>query len=139
MCLPKTLVKPQNVHKKNKSKKHDSSNDSLARPKKTLSNETLQAAACTSRNGRLLAKAQTVLCRYAQKLKEDQFNEPLVFSDLATFHTTGKVNKLNVCIWSKENFHATIEHERESQKVNVFCAFFHNHIHSQFFLGGKCY
>ena len=55
-----------------------------------------------------------------EKLEEDQFNERLVFSDEATFPRNGKVNRHNVCIWGKENPYATIEHERDSPKVNVF-------------------
>ena len=53
-----------------------------------------------------------------EKLEEDEFNEPLVFSDEAAFHTNGKVNRHNVRIWGEENPHATIEHERDSPKVN---------------------
>ena len=33
-----------------------------------------------------------------EKLEEDEFNERLVFSDEAKFHTNGKVNKRNVRI-----------------------------------------
>ena len=36
------------------------------------------------------------------KLEEDEFNKRLVFSDEATFHTYGKVNRHNVCIWGKD-------------------------------------
>ena len=39
-----------------------------------------------------------------EKLEEDEFNERLVFSDESTFHTNGKVNKHNVCIWGKKMF-----------------------------------
>jgi hypothetical protein len=46
----------------------------------------------------------------------------LVFSDEATFHLSGKVNRHNVRIWGTENPHATVQHERDSLKVNVFCA-----------------
>ena len=49
-----------------------------------------------------------------EELEEDEFNERLVFSDEATFHTNGKVNRHNLCIWGEENPHATIEHERDS-------------------------
>ena len=52
-------------------------------------------------------------------------------------HTNGKVNRHNVCIWGKENPHATIEHERESPKVNVFCAISKNHVHGPFFFEGN--
>ena len=69
-----------------------------------------------------------------EKLEEDEFNEPLVFSDEATFHTNGKVNRHNVRIWGEENPHATIEHERDSPKVNMFCAISKNHVHGPFFV-----
>ena len=68
-----------------------------------------------------------------QEKLEDQFNERLVFSDEDTFHTNGKVNKHNVCIWGKENPDATIKHERDSPKVNVFCAIPKNNVHGPFF------
>ena len=42
-----------------------------------------------------------------EKLEEDEFNEHLVFSDEATFHTNGKVNGHNVRIWGEKNPHAT--------------------------------
>ena len=57
-----------------------------------------------------------------EKPEEDEFNERLVFSDEVTFHTNGKANRHNVRIWGEENPHATIEHQRDSPKVNVFCA-----------------
>ena len=68
-----------------------------------------------------------------EKLEEDEFNGRLVFSDEATFHLNGKVNRHNVRIWGTENSHATIEHERDSSKVNVFCAISKNHVHGPFF------
>ena len=37
-----------------------------------------------------------------EKLEEDEFNERLVFSDEATFHTNRKVNTHNVRIWGEE-------------------------------------
>jgi hypothetical protein len=45
----------------------------------------------------------------------------LIFSDEATFRLYGKVNRHNVRIWGTENSHATIEHIRDSPKLNVFC------------------
>ena len=68
-----------------------------------------------------------------EKLEEDEFNERLVLSDEATFHTNGKVNRYNVRIWGEENPHVTTEHERDSPKVNVFCAISKNHVHGPFF------
>ena len=68
-----------------------------------------------------------------EEVEEDEFNERLVFSDEPTFHTNGKVNRYNVRIWGQENFHAIIEHKRDSPKVNVFCAILKNYIHGPFF------
>ena len=72
-----------------------------------------------------------------EKLEEDEFNERLVFSDEATFHTNGKVNRHTVRIWGEENLHTTIEHERGSPKVNVICAISKNHVHGPFFFEGN--
>lgn len=57
-----------------------------------------------------------------EDMEEDTFLPRLVFSDEATFHVSGKVNRHNVRIWGSENPHQTVEHERDSPKVNVFCA-----------------
>ena len=72
-----------------------------------------------------------------EKLEEEEFNERLVFSDEATFHTNGKVNTHNVGIWGEDNPHATIEHEKDSPKVNVFCAISKNQVHGPFFFEGN--
>ena len=68
-----------------------------------------------------------------QELEEDQFDEKLVFSDEATFHTSGKVNKQNVRIWGLENPHESLEQVRDSPKVNVFCAISKKHVHGPYF------
>ena len=54
------------------------------------------------------------------KLEDDGFVDRLNFSDEATLHICGKVNKHNTCIWGTENPHVTLEHARDSPKVNVF-------------------
>jgi hypothetical protein len=46
------------------------------------------------------------------------------FSDEATFQLSGKVNHHNLRIWGTAHPHATIEHESDSPKLNVFCAIF---------------
>jgi hypothetical protein len=51
--------------------------------------------------------------RFQQRLEDDGFAEKLFFSDEATFHVCGKVNRHNVRIWGTENLHATMEHVRE--------------------------
>ena len=72
-----------------------------------------------------------------QEKLEDEFNERLVFSDEITFHTNVKVNRHNVHIWGEENPHATIEHEKDSPKVNVLCAISKKHVHGPFFFEGN--
>jgi len=70
---------------------------------------------------------------FQQRLREDGFAKKLVFSDEASFHVCGKVNRHNVCIWGTENPHATIEYVRDSPKVNVFCAVSSCKVHRPFF------
>ena len=55
-------------------------------------------------------------------LEEDGFDDRHVFSNEATFHPTVKVNRHNTRIWGTEHSHLTLEHVRDSPKVNVFCA-----------------
>ena len=71
------------------------------------------------------------------KLEEEEFNERIVFSDEATFHTNGKVNRRNIRIWGEENPHATTERERGSPKVNMSCGISKNHVHGPFFFEGN--
>ena len=63
-------------------------------------------------------------------MEDDGFDDPgisrcderLVFSDEATFHVSGKVNKHNTCIWSIDNPHELLEHQRNSPKGDhVLC------------------
>jgi hypothetical protein len=70
---------------------------------------------------------------FQQWLEEDGFAEKLVLSDETTSHVCGKVNRHNVCIWGKENPHATMEHVRDSLKVNVFCAVSSCKVYGPFF------
>jgi hypothetical protein len=55
-------------------------------------------------------------------MEDDKFLPRVIFSDEATFHLCGKVNRHNVSIWGLQNPHTTLEHERDSPKVNAFCA-----------------
>jgi hypothetical protein len=57
----------------------------------------------------------------------------LVFSDEATLHLSGKVNRHNIRIWRSEDPHETVQHERDSPKVNVFCAMSKGKIYGPFF------
>jgi len=57
-----------------------------------------------------------------KEAEEENFLSHLIFSDEATFHISGKVNRHNVRIWGLEKPHEVVEHQRDSPKVNVFCA-----------------
>jgi len=46
----------------------------------------------------------------------------MAFSDEATFHTSGHVNRHNTIFLGTENLRIIREHERDSPKVNAWCA-----------------
>ena len=66
-------------------------------------------------------------------MEENDFVDKLIFCDEATFHISGKVNVHNVHIWGTEQPHAQTEHQRDSPKVNVFCAMSCEKVHGPFF------
>ncbi|PNF28274.1 hypothetical protein B7P43_G06511 [Cryptotermes secundus] len=68
-----------------------------------------------------------------EKMEDDGFVERLVFIDEATFYLIGIVNRHNVRIWGTQNPHAQIEHERDSPKINVFCAVSQQKVYGPFF------
>jgi hypothetical protein len=55
------------------------------------------------------------------------------FSDEATFHVSGAVNRRNARIWGSESPHAYVEHQRDSPKVNVFCEVSIQKVYGPFF------
>lgn len=57
----------------------------------------------------------------------------ICFSDEATFHISGRVNRQNVRIWGSEKPHVIREHVRDSPKVNVWCGLMHSRIIGPFF------
>jgi hypothetical protein len=65
--------------------------------------------------------------------EDEHFFNNAVFSDEATFHLSGKVNRHNCRIWGSENPHEFIEHERDSPKINVWCALSHTRVIGPFF------
>jgi len=67
------------------------------------------------------------------KMDENDFVERLIFCNETTFHISGKVNVHNVRTWGTEQPHAQIEHQRDSPKVNLFCAVSREKEHGQFF------
>ena len=69
-----------------------------------------------------------------ERFAVDGFADSLIFSDEATFHLPGKVNRHNVNIWGTENPRVVIENVRESPKVNVFCAISNENVYGPFSL-----
>jgi len=68
---------------------------------------------------------------------DDHFLSNLIFSDEATFHISGRVNRHNCRIWGEENPHELYEHERDSLKVNVWCGLANNRIYGPYFFDEK--
>jgi hypothetical protein len=66
-------------------------------------------------------------------MEDDKFLPRVIFSDEATYHPSGKVNRHNVRIWGLQIPHTTLEHERDSPKVNVFCAISQTKVYGPFF------
>ncbi|GBN42029.1 hypothetical protein AVEN_192456-1 [Araneus ventricosus] len=65
-------------------------------------------------------------------LQEHDFLNSIIFSDEATYHVSNKVNKHNCRIWGSENPDAVQEVERNSPKINVWCALSHDAVIGQF-------
>ena len=64
----------------------------------------------------------------------DRNNDDLIFfSDEATFHLSGVVNKHNCRIWSEDNPFMTVEVALSSPKIIVWCAMSSNEIVGPFF------
>jgi len=66
-------------------------------------------------------------------MEENDFIERFIFCNETTFHISGKVNIHDVHIRGTEQPPTQIEHQRDSPKVNVFCAVSHEKVHGQFF------
>jgi hypothetical protein len=69
-----------------------------------------------------------------QRIDEDNgYLTRVSLSDEATFYTSGKINRHNVYIWGLESPRVVLENERESPKINVWCALMHNKVTGPFF------
>lgn len=68
---------------------------------------------------------------------DKNFLKKIVFSDEATFHVCGKVNKHNVRIWGTEKPYEVREHIRDSPKLNVWCAISYDRLIGPFFFQEK--
>jgi hypothetical protein len=63
---------------------------------------------------------------------DDHFLEKAQFSDKATFHVSGVVNRRNVRIWGSEDSHVYVQHQRDFPKVYVLCAISGQKVYGQF-------
>lgn len=77
--------------------------------------------------------ARLNFCHHLTEELDENVTNKLVFSDEACFHLSGKVNRHNLRIWGTEKPHETIQHERDSPKVNVFCAISKKSVYGPFF------
>ncbi|XP_075910722.1 uncharacterized protein LOC142906541 isoform X3 [Petromyzon marinus] len=68
--------------------------------------------------------ARVEACKIFLEMKnlEPDIHRLVAFSDEATFHISGHVNKHNCVFWGTENPRVVREHELDSPKVNVWCA-----------------
>lgn len=83
-----------------------------------------------------LPKRESFCSDMLQKMQNENFSKNLIFSDESTFHLTGKVNTHNVRIWGTENPNAIIEIQRDSAKINVFCAISRQKVYGPYFFDG---
>jgi hypothetical protein len=59
------------------------------------------------------------------------------FSDEATFHASGVVNRYNCRIWGSQDPHATLELQRGSPKVNMWAGLMEDKLIGPFFFSEK--
>jgi hypothetical protein len=65
------------------------------------------------------------------------FHHQVCFSDEATFHINGVVNRYNCRILGSQNPHATCEMERGGPKLNVWAGLMHDNLIGPFFFPEK--
>jgi hypothetical protein len=61
---------------------------------------------------------ETINCLEGDNL----FLDKISFSDEATFHLSGKVNRHNLIIWQSQYLHQVVQLARDNLTVNAFCA-----------------
>ena len=79
---------------------------------------------------------------FQEKLNVNGFENRLVFIDEATFqgmkphsffHLCVKFNRHNLQFWGTEKAHVTLEHQRDSPKVNIFYPLSNSYVFGPFF------
>ncbi|GFX86738.1 DUF4817 domain-containing protein [Trichonephila clavipes] len=72
--------------------------------------------------------------KFQEKFDVNGFENTLVFTDEVF---CGKVNRHNLRFWGTENVYVTLEHQRDSPKMNVFCALSNSCVFGPFFFAEK--
>ncbi|KFM72979.1 Transposable element Tc1 transposase, partial [Stegodyphus mimosarum] len=73
-----------------------------------------------------------------RRIEDDaEFLKRIMFSDEASFHLSGIVNRHSVRIWRSENPHEYREVQSDSPKVNVWCGQMHDRVIGPFFFTEK--
>jgi hypothetical protein len=67
------------------------------------------------------AKLATFSADILQRIEIDNFLAKVLFSDEATFHLSGMVNRHNVRIRSTEHPREVVGYQRDSPEINVWC------------------
>lgn len=65
------------------------------------------------------------------------FLQRVLFTDEATFHINGSVNRYNCRIWGSQQPNEIQEYVRDSPKLNVWCGLFHDQVIGPFFFVEK--
>jgi len=69
--------------------------------------------------------------------EKDTFLKFVFFTDEATFHINGSVNRYNCRIWGSQQPNEIHEYVRDSPKLNVWCGLFHDQVIGPFFFVEK--
>lgn len=80
--------------------------------------------------------AREAMCAdLVQAAEEEQLMNNVLFSDEATFHTCGVVNRHNCRIWATEQPHEIREWQRDTPKVNVWLGITKSTVYGPFMFG----
>lgn len=79
-------------------------------------------------------KRYAFACNMLENIDNDEsFLKRVIFTDEATFHVNGCVNRHNCRIWGSEQPNEIIEYVRNSPKLNVWCGLMHDKLIGPFF------
>jgi hypothetical protein len=94
----------------------------------------MQSATRSSLGARRSSRRAAFATEMWQRIDEgNDYLMRVCFSDEATYHTWGKINRHNARVWGLETPRVVLENERDSQKLYVWCALMHNNVIGPFF------